>query len=120
MKGLNAAKAAIGEFQFSQFQRIWEIRLTVYARKNERTVVNLYMVLEAENRKPAARLQLLFKDVHSLHIDEIDRDGHIRGLEIEDISGDQLENVSWRVRDYEEGSIAFYSSEAEVVGAEAV
>ena len=116
IKGLDAARNAIGEFQFHEFRMLREMHLSV-TPDDGLPVIGVELCLETESRVPPARLCLRFSNVSSLQIRDLSGEARIQGFDIVDLSNRQLEGVNWQVFDFEEEIIGFYAKDAEITAA---
>lgn len=118
MQGLDTARNAIGEFRFYEFRLLRELRLSVTPNdENGHPIIDLEICLDTDSRQPPARLCMRFHRVSSLQIRDLGGEARIGGFDIEDLSNSQLENIRWRVRDFEEGVIGFFAEDAEITSA---
>jgi len=119
MKGLDAARTIIGPFEFHEFRLLRELRILVTPDKGY-PAIDLELCVQTESRRPAARICMRFHRISSLQIRDLGGEARIAGLNIADLSGDQLEGISWRVSDFEDGVIEFYARDAALIAASLV
>lgn len=119
MQGLEAALAAIGNFQFPEFCLLCQLSVSV-VRHNGRSAIDLELLLRSKSRQPPATIRMVFHGVSSLQVRDLNGEARIGGFDIADYSDRQLEGIRWRVFDFEDDVIAFYAEDAEIVAASVI
>ena len=112
--GFEKAVAIVGEFKFSEYRKVLELRF--YQDAEVPSAYNVDMVLESEQRGATYRLFLRFKGVTSLKVSDFGgAETRVIGLDIVNISDRQWDGVRWEVIDYEHDALHFYAGTAEIV-----
>ena len=113
IRGLAEALKVLGRFDPIEFPLLIEFLLRTDIHRRESTVELLLQSVE----NPSARwVRLRFTHVKDLNlIQEAGRPIQISGLEIYDVSNNQLEGINWRVRDFEDSGFRFWCRDVEIL-----
>lgn len=117
MPGLTAARGVIGEFTFCEFSQLRLFRASVTPADEGHPAIEVEMHMEAPARRPPCMLVLRFGGVQSLQIRDMGGEAAISGFDVVDASDRQLENIHWRIEDFEEGVVEFFAATAEILSA---
>ncbi len=118
--GYEQAAKILGEFRFSEFLIVRELRFYETPSGSSPTQ-NIELIVECERRSPNYRLELRFSGVSGLKLQHFGGgQTRIIGLDILDVSQKQWEGISWEVIDYEHDDLAFFAKTAEIVSIAAV
>ena len=112
--GIEKAKQILGNFQFSEFSVVRELRY-YEVPVDSSWIQMLDLVIESTGRTPNYRMKLVFSKVCALRLEGFGGGQfRITGLGISEVSGRQWEEINWEVYDYEANAVQFYSSSASI------
>lgn len=113
--GFEKATKVLGEFHFSEFRLVRELRYYEKSSESDRCQT-IDLIVESEGRTPNYQLKLTFCGAAGLRIDDFGGGQTIiSGLDIVDISERQWEGCVWEVIDYENDAFAFRAKSVELV-----
>jgi hypothetical protein len=110
--GFEKARQVIGEFRFSEFPIIRELRF--YEDEQQKQCIDL--VIESDGREPNYRMKLTFVEISGLRVDNFGGgQTRIIGLDVVNVAERQWERVCWEVVDFENNALEFRANSAEIV-----
>jgi len=116
IKGLDVAKNIIGNFEFHEFKLLQEFH-TFTVQDDGGTSIDIQIIMDTDERQPLSRICMQFHKISMLNIHDFGNESRIDGFDIVDISGHQLENISWQIFDFENDTISFYAKDVEIISA---
>ena len=120
MQQVNLIEAVAGEFRLEELRIIRDFSVRQELGLKVSGNPSIVMILETEDRNPNVRVKMTFLNATSIKLQFETDPGRVFGFEVFSISDRQMESMNWEVRDFEDGVLHFYCSEARVDSAELI